>query len=66
MNSINLNMKSVEVKTETRVIKYEWNLEMVSETFPEYDGFNDYFDRVLAKEFRRELRKKSINKIFQN
>jgi hypothetical protein len=57
-------MTSVEVKAETKAIKCEWTREMATD-ISQFAGFDDYFDRVLAKEFRRELRKKSINKIFQ-
>lgn len=63
MNSINLNMKSVEVKTETRAIKAEWTREMATDIsqFKIID-YEDY----IAKEVRREMRKISINKIFKN
>lgn len=66
MSSINLNMKSVEVKAETRAIKSKWTREMVTD-ITQFSGINtDHFERILAKEIRRESRKKSIDKIFKN
>jgi hypothetical protein len=66
MNTINLNITSVEVKAETRAIKTTCSREMVKdlESFTDLDTSS--FERYIAKELRRESRKKSINKIFQN
>jgi len=66
MNSVNLNIKSVEVKSETRALKVEWTRELATD-ISQFAGFDtEYFERVLASEYRRESRKKSINKIFKN
>lgn len=66
MNSVNLNIKSVEVKSETRSLKVEWTRELATD-ISQFAGFDtEYFERVLASEYRRESRKKSINKIFKN
>lgn len=66
MKAINLNMTSVEVKAETRTIKSNWSRELVTD-ISQFTGIdNDVFIRILEKEIRRDSRKKSINKIFQN
>lgn len=66
MNSVNLNIKSVEVKSETRALKVEWTRELATD-ISQFAGFDtEYFERVLTSEYRRENRKKSINKIFKN
>ena len=66
MNSVNLNIKSVEVKSETRALKVEWTRELATD-ISQFAGFDtEYFERVLASEYRRESRKKTINKIFKN
>ena len=66
MKAINLNMASVEVKAETRTIKSNWSRELVTD-ISQFTGIdNDVFIRILEKEIRRDSRKKSINKIFQN
>lgn len=65
MKSINLNIKSVEVKAETRALKAEWTRELATD-ISQFAGFDsDEFERILAKELRRESRKKSIGKIFK-
>jgi hypothetical protein len=66
MNSVSLNMKSVEVKAETRALKATWTRELAKdlEIFTGID--NSSFESYFVKEMRRESRKKSINKIFQN
>ena len=66
MKSISLNMTSVEIKAETRALRTTWSSELAKdlEIFTGID--NSSFERYIAKEIRRELRKKSINKIFKN
>ena len=66
MKSINLNVNSVEVKAETRVIKATWTHEMAKdlESFTDLDLSS--FEVYIAKELRRQNRKKSINKILKN
>ena len=66
MKSIDLNMTSVEVKAETREIRATWTPEMVKDIQSLTDLDMSSFERYFAKEMRREMRKKSINKIFQN
>ena len=66
MNSINLNVTSVEVKAETRAIRATWTPEMAKdiESFKSFDMSS--FEIYIAKEIRKESRKKSINNIFNN
>jgi hypothetical protein len=66
MKSIDIEMTSVEVKSKTRAIKATWNRELVKdlEVFTRIDSSS--FENYFVKEMRREMRKKSINKIFQN
>jgi hypothetical protein len=65
MDSIGLNMKSVEVNTESRTLRATWTREMVAD-LNMYHGLNieDELSKMLNSELRREKRKKSINKIF--
>lgn len=66
MKSIGLNMTSVEVKAETRAIRATWTPELAKD-IESYHSFDmSSFEIYIAKELRREGRKKSINKIFQN
>jgi hypothetical protein len=66
MKSIDLNMTSVEIKAETRALRATWSSELAKdlEIFTGID--NSSFESYFVKEMRREMRKKSINKIFQN
>ncbi len=66
MKSINLSMTSVEVKAETRAIRATWTREMAKdiETYHSFDMSS--FEQYIAKELRKESRKKSINKILGN
>lgn len=63
MKSVNLNMTSVEVKAETRAIKCTWTREMAKDIESLRDFDMSSFEKYIAKEMRREMRKKSINKI---
>jgi hypothetical protein len=62
MNSINLNLKSIDVKATVRPLRAKWTAEMATDI----DHFSSSFERYFAKELRRENRKSSINKIFNN
>jgi len=66
MESVNLNMTSVEVKAETRALKCEWTSEMSKdlESFTDIDMSS--FEIYIAKELRRKNRKNSIKNIFPN
>ena len=66
MKSIDLSMTSVEVKAETRQLRATWSPEMAKD-IDSYHNFDmSSFESYIAKEIRKESRKKSINKIFQN
>lgn len=70
MNSIDLNMRSVQVKSETRAIRATWTREMAADL----DSYHNIdIEQELAhllkegiQKTRASNRKKSINKIFQN
>lgn len=65
MKSIDINMTSVEVKSETISLKATWTPEMAKEISSLTDLDMSSFESYVAKEIRREGRKKSINKIFK-
>lgn len=65
MKSIDINMTSVEVKSETRKIRSTWTVEMAKDIQSLTDIDMSSFERYFVKEIRREDRKKSINKIFK-
>jgi hypothetical protein len=59
-------MKSIEVKAKTRALRSTWTREMAID-INQFSGIdNSSFESYLIKEIRKEKRKKSINKIFQN
>jgi hypothetical protein len=62
MNSIELNMTSVEVKSETKSIRANWTHEMVQD-LNSYHGVS--LEKEIEKIFRIENRKNSIKNIFQ-
>lgn len=70
MNSVDLNMRSVQVESKTRALKATWTSELANEL----DMYNSLdIDKELSYLLKEELRKqrvskrkKSINKIFQN
>ena len=66
MKSINLNINSVEVKPKVRQLRATWTTEMSKDIQSLTDIDMSSFEKYFAKELRRELRKNSINKIFQN
>lgn len=69
MNPIDLNMKSVEVNTESRVLRAAWTREL-SDDLELYHNIDieDELSQILKKELSKERcnkRKKSIDKIFK-
>lgn len=66
MKSIDINMTSVEVKSKTRAIKATWTPELAKDIQSLTDFDMSSFEQYIAKELRKESRKNSINKIFQN
>lgn len=66
MKSIGFNITSVEVKAETRQLRATWTPELAKD-IDSYHNFDmSSFESYIAKELRKQSRKKSINKIFQN
>lgn len=63
MNTLNLNMTSVEVKAETRTLRASWTNQMVQE-LNSYHGVS--LEKEIGKIFRVENRKKSIKNIFKS
>ena len=66
MKSIDLSMTSVEVKAETRAIRATWTPEMAKDIDSHHSFDMSSFESYIAKELRKESRKKSINNIFNN
>ena len=70
MNSIDLNMRSVQVEAKTRALRSTWTRELAND-LESYHNID--LDKELAyllseevRKMRTSNRKKSINKIFQN
>ena len=67
MKEINLNMKSVEVKTKTRPIRANWTSEMAQDLSTYYGMDNiSSIEIALLKEIIKEKRKNKINKIYKS
>jgi len=64
MNEINISMKEVIVKSESRPLRSKWTTEL-SNTYINSD-VSDELERLLASELRREMRKKKIEKILKH
>jgi hypothetical protein len=63
MKSIDLNIKSVEVKSNTREIRSEWTREMTYD-LNSLGGITESLEKELLISIRKEMRKKSIKNIF--
>ena len=70
MNSVDLNMRSVQVESKTRALKATWTSELADELDMYHNlDIDSELTILLKKELRKQRvskRKKSINKIFQN
>lgn len=64
METINLNMTSVEVKSEVRKLQCEWTRELAKDLEVHADIDMSSFEKYIARELRKEGRKKFINKLF--
>lgn len=68
MKSDNFNIKSIEVKAETRALRSKWTQELANDLSYSSSIDIDQFERTIFEEFRRlernKNRKNSINKIF--
>lgn len=69
MNSIDLNIRSVQVESKTRPIKSTWTRELISDLDSYHNiDIEKELAYLLEEEIRKQRvskRKKSINKIFQ-
>ena len=64
MKEININMKSVEVKTTTRPIRADWTSEMTQDLSTYYGMDNiSSIEVALLKEIVKEKRKNKMNQI---
>lgn len=63
MKSIDLNIKSIEVKSNTREIRSEWTREMAYD-LNSLGGITESLEKELLISIRKEMRKKSIKNIF--
>lgn len=64
MNSVNLNMTSVEVKAETRATRATWTPEMAKDIQSLTDLNMSSFENFFVKQLRVDNRKNSIKNIF--
>ena len=63
MDSINLNMTSVEVKAEVRPLRATWSREMASDLNSFHGLDPSVFEKILRKEIRREKIRNIFNKV---
>ena len=70
MNSVDINMRSVQVETKTRSLKATWTRELANDLSMYHNlDIDKELNSLLKEELRKERvskRKKSIDKIFQN
>ena len=70
MNSIDINMRSVQVETKTRSLRSTWTRELATDLDSYHNiDIEKELSHLLKEELRKQRassRKKSINKIFQN
>ena len=70
MNSIDINMRSVQVETKTRALRSTWTRELATDLHSYHNiDIDKELNSLLKEELRKQRvskRKKSINKIFQN
>ena len=70
MNSIDINMRSVQVETKTRALRSTWTRELITDLDSYHNiDIEKELSHLLKEDLRKQRassRKKSINKIFQN
>jgi hypothetical protein len=70
MNSIDINMRSVQVETKTRALRSTWTRELATDLDSYHNiDIEKELSHLLKEDLRKQRassRKKSINKIFQN
>lgn len=64
MNSINLPTSTIEVKAETRQLRAEWTVEMISDLSAHHGLDLDDLEKEISKGLRREKRKSKVEKLF--
>lgn len=65
MNEININVKTISVKAETRPLRASWTTEMVADISYHTDIENS-IQREIEIEMKKEMRKKKIEKILKH
>lgn len=67
MKEIDLNMKSIEVKTTTRPLRVNWTAELAQDLSTYYGmDSTSSIELALLKEIIKENRKNKINKIYKS
>lgn len=64
MNSIDIKMNSIEVKSKTRTLRSTWTREMADDIQSLTDLDMSSFEKYIAKEIRKTNRIRNIKKIF--
>lgn len=67
MNEINISIKEVIVKSESRPLRSEWTTELSTDlnTYHNIDTSAE-LERILGSEIKREMRKKKIERILKH
>ncbi len=67
MNEINISMKEVIVKSESRPLRSKWSTELSTDlNVLIYTDVSGELERLLGDELRREMRKKKIERILKH
>lgn len=64
INTIDLNVKSIDIKAGVRKLRTEWTTEMTNLSF--HSGFGSDIERQLIVAIRKEKRIKTINNLLNN
>lgn len=65
INTIDLNIKSIDIKAGVRKLRAEWTTEMVND-LSFHSGFGSDIERQLIVSIRKEKRIKTINNLLNN
>jgi hypothetical protein len=65
MNSINVNIKTIDIKTGLRKLNSKWTAEMSSDLIY-HSGFGNDLERQLIIAIRKEKRVKTIKNLLNN
>jgi hypothetical protein len=66
MKSVDLKIKSVEVKATTRPIRAQWTAEMATDLSSYHNIDTSKMESMLMKELRANERKYTIRKIYES